>query len=412
MIPADTDSPSRWAAFQNAAFMRYWLSRLASGFAVQIQTVAVGWQVYDITRNPLDLGFVGLSQFAPALLLVLVTGAVADRYRRRTVMAVCLGIEALCAIALLAFTIAGSQRVWLIFIILAGFGAARAFYNPAQQSLLPNLVPPAILANAIALSSANWQLSTIVGPVVGGFLYDVRPEFAYATAIALLIASGVLILFVPRQARRVVPAQASFETIVAGFRYIWHEKIVLGAISLDLFAVLLGGATALLPVYARDILHVDASGLGLLRAGQAIGGIMVALYLTTHAIRDHAGLWMFVFVGIFGLFTVVFGLSTMLWLSVVALAVMGGADMVSVYVRETLIQLWTPDPVRGRVNAVNMVFVGASNELGEFRAGVSAWLIGAVPAVVVGGLGTICVALLWSYWFPELRRARRLDGRV
>ncbi len=412
MIPQSEVASSRWAAFQNTAFLRYWLSRLASGFAVQVQTVAVGWQVYDITRNPLDLGFVGLSQFAPALLLVLVTGTVADRYRRRTVMAVCLAIEALCASALLAFTIAGSQRVWLIFIILAAFGTARAFYNPAQQSLLPNLVPPAILANAIALSSAGWQLATICGPVAGGLLYDVSPVHAYSTAIGLLIVSGILILLVPRQARRVVPTQASWETIVAGFRYIWHEKVVLGAISLDLFAVLLGGATALLPVYARDILHVDASGLGLLRSGQAIGGIAVALYLTTHSIRDHAGLWMFVFVGIFGLFTIIFGLSTLLWLSVAALIVMGAADMVSVYVRETLIQLWTPDRVRGRVNAVNMVFIGASNELGEFRAGVSAWLIGAVPAVVVGGLGTIGVALLWSYWFPELRRARHLTGRV
>jgi MFS family permease len=405
-------SQSRWAALQNRDFLLYWLSRLASGFAVQIQTVGVGWQVYDITRNPLDLGFVGLSQFAPALLLVLITGAVADRFRRRTVMAVALGFEILCAAALLAFTIAGGREVWVIFIIIAGFGTARAFYNPAQQSLLPNLVPAAILGNAIALSSANWQLSTIVGPVVGGLLYDVAPEAAYTTAIALLALSGILILLVRPQARRVVPDKASFETIVAGFRYIWHEKIVLGAISLDLFAVLLGGATALLPVYARDILQVDASGLGLLRAGQAIGGIVVALYLTTRSIRDHAGIWMFFFVGLFGLFTVVFGISTSLWLSVAALIVMGGADMVSVYVRETLIQLWTPDHVRGRVNAVNTVFVGASNELGEFRAGVSAWLIGAVPAVVIGGIGTMGVAALWCYWFPELRRARRLDGRV
>jgi MFS family permease len=411
-LAPDDAATSRWAAFQNRDFMLYWLSRLASGFAVQIQTVAVGWQVYDITRNPLDLGFVGLSQFAPALLLVLVTGAASDRFRRRTIMTLCLVLEALCAAALLAFTMAGSTQVWLIFVILAGFGTARAFFNPAAQSLLPNLVPTAILGNAIALASANWQLGVIVGPVAGGLLYDVAPEIAYGTTIALLVAAAVLILMVRPQPRRVVPEQASWETIVAGFRYIWHEKIVLGAISLDLFAVLLGGATALMPVYARDILHVDASGLGLLRAGPAIGGIAVALYLTTRSIRDHAGMWMFFFVGMFGAFTIVFGLSTTLWLSVAALIVMGGADMVSVYVRETLIQLWTPDDVRGRVNAVNMVFVGASNELGEFRAGVSAWLIGAVPAVVVGGLGTIGVAALWCYWFPELRRARRLDRPV
>jgi MFS family permease len=392
--------------------MRYWLSRLAAGFAVQMQTVAVGWQVYDITRNPLDLGFVGLSQFLPALALVLVTGAAADRFSRRGIMAVCLFVEGLCAAALLAFSASDVRAVWLVFVIIACFGTARAFYNPAQQSLLPNIVPPEILGNAIALNSAGWQLATICGPVAGGLLYDVSPELAYGTAFGLLAVAAFLIRLVPRQARRMTPTRASFETIVAGFRYIWHEKVVLGAISLDLFAVLLGGATALLPVYARDILHVDASGLGLLRAGQAIGGILVALYLTTHAIRDHAGLWMFVFVGVFGLFVIVFGLSTSLWLSVAALVAMGGADMVSVYVRETLIQLWTPDAVRGRVNAVNMVFIGASNELGEFRAGVSAWLIGAVPAVVVGGLGTIGVAVLWSYWFPQLRRARHLDGRA
>jgi len=409
---SETEPASRWAAFQNAAFMKYWLSRLAAGFAVQIQTVAVGWQVYDLTRDPLDLGFVGLSQFLPALLLVLVTGAVADRFRRRTIMAVCLALEALCAAALLAFSAADMNAVWLVFLILAGFGTARAFYGPAQQSLMPNIVPPEILGNAIALSSTGWQIATIVGPVTGGLLYGISPEVAYGTTLVLLLVSGVLILLVPRPAQRTKAEPATWETIVAGFRYIWHEKIVLGAISLDLFAVLLGGATALLPVYARDILEVGPWGLGLLRAGPAIGAIAVALYLTTHTIRDHAGLYMFAFVALFGLATVVFGFSTIVWVSVLALIVMGGADMVSVYVRETLIQLWTPDQVRGRVNAVNMVFIGASNELGEFRAGVSAALIGTVPAVVLGGVGTVAVAALWFRWFPELRRARHLDGRV
>jgi MFS family permease len=409
---SETAPDSRWAAFQNPGFQKYWFSRLAAGFAVQIQTVAVGWQVYDLTRDPLDLGFVGLSQFLPALLLVLVTGAVADRYRRRSIMAVCLAAEAACAAALLLFTAAGTQAVWPVFVILAAFGTARAFYGPAQQSLMPNLVPEKLLGNAIALSSTGWQIATIAGPVTGGLLYGIAPEAAYGTTFVLLLVSGVLILRVPRPAQRTKSEPASFETIVAGFRYIRHEKIVLGAISLDLFAVLLGGATALLPVYARDILEVGPWGLGLLRAGPAIGAIGVALYLTTHNIRDHAGFWMFVFVGVFGLATMVFGLSTLVWVSVAALIVMGGADMVSVYVRETLIQLWTPDQVRGRVNAVNMVFIGASNELGEFRAGVSAALIGTVPAVVLGGLGTIAVAALWFRLFPELRRARHLDGRV
>jgi MFS family permease len=408
----DTLDSSRWAAFRNPAFMIYWLSRVASSFAVQIQTVAVGWQVYDLTRDPLDLGFVGLSQFLPALALVLVTGAVADRYRRRTIMAVCLAAEALCAAALILFSARGFDDVVFIFVILAGFGTARAFQGTAQQSLLPNIVPTEILSNAIALNSMGGQVATIVGPVAGGLLYGISPETAYGTALVLLVIAGVLILFVPRPGQKLASEPPTWETIVAGFRYIWREKIVLGAISLDLFAVLLGGATALLPVYARDILEVGPWGLGLLRAGPAIGAIAVALYLATHPIRDHAGRLMFAFVALFGAATVVFGVSTLVWLSIVALIVMGGADMVSVYIRETLIQLWTPDPVRGRVNAVNMVFVGASNELGEFRAGVSAALIGAVPAVVVGGLGTVAVAWLWYGWFPELRRARHLDGRA
>ena len=410
--PSETLDADRWAAFRHAPFMKYWVSRLASSFAMQIQTVAVGWQVYDLTRDPLDLGFVGLSQFLPALLLVLVTGAVADRFRRRTIMAVCVAIEALCAVALVVFTGIGIRSAVPIFLVLVVFGTARAFYGPAQQSLLPNIVPTQMLSSAIALNSLSWQVATITGPVAGGLLYGIAPEVAYGTAAVLFFLGGILILLVPRPDQRTIREPATFETIVAGFRYIWHEKIVLGAISLDLFAVLLGGATALLPVYARDILEVGPWGLGLLRTGPAIGAISVAIYLTAHPLRDHAGLLMFFFVGVFGLGTVVFGVSTAVWLSVLALIVMGGADMVSVYIRETLIQLWTPDNVRGRVNAVNGVFVGASNELGEFRAGVSSWLFGAVPAVVIGGVGTIAVTALWFYWFPELRRARHLSGRV
>jgi MFS family permease len=413
MTSSENSPNTRWAAFQHAPFMKYWLSRLAAGFAVQIQTVAVGWQIYDITRDPLDLGLVGLSQFMPALLLVLITGAAADRYRRRTIMAVCVAAEAVCAIALLAFTLSGIDVIWPVFVILVGFGIARAFYNPAQQSLLPNLVPIGILGSAIALNTLSWQVASIVGPVAGGLLYGLSAETAYGSAFLLLLTiSGILILAVPRPAQKIMSEPGSWETLVAGFKYIWHEKIVLGAISLDLFAVLLGGAYALLPVYARDILDVGPWGLGLLRAGPAIGSMAVALYLATNPIRDHAGILMFLFVGVFGVAVVVFGISTLALLSILTLIVMGGADMISVYVREILIQLWTPDRVRGRVNAVNTVFIGASNELGEFRAGVSAALIGTVPAVVVGGLGTVAVTALWFWWFPELRRARHLDGRM
>jgi MFS family permease len=409
---SETETVGRWAAFQNRAFMKYWLSRLASSFAAQIQTVAVGWQVYDLTRDPLDLGFVGLSQFLPALLLVLVTGAVADRFRRRTIMAISIGVEALCAVALFVFIQMEIRSAVPIFAALVVFGTARAFYGPAQQSLVPNLVPAPVLSSAIALNSIAWQFATIIGPVAGGLLYGVSAEAAYGTSAVLLIIAGILILLIPRPAQRILAEPATWERVVAGFRYIWHEKIVLGAISLDLFAVLLGGATALLPVYARDILEVGPWGLGLLRSGPAIGAIVVAVYLTTRPLRDHAGIIMFLCVGIFGLGTIVFGLSTLVWLSIAALIVMGAADMVSVYVRETLIQLWTPDPVRGRVNAVNGVFVGASNELGEFRAGISAALIGAVPAVVIGGVGTVAVTVMWMYLFPALRRARHLSGRV
>ena len=407
-----TIASSRWISFENPGFARYWTAMIASGFAVQIITVAVGWQVYDLTRNPVDLGLVGLSQFMPALLLVLVTGAVSDRFQRRNVLSVCSAAEALCAAALLAFTWLEFADVRIVFTILIGLGTARAFFNPARQSIVPNLVPPEHLANAVTLNSTAVHVATISGPVAGGLLYGLAPEMAYLTAFLLLIVAAVLARFLPPPNQKIVHEYATWKTLVAGFQYIWRAKIVLGAISLDMFAVLLGGATALLPVYARDILDVGPWGLGLLRAGPAIGGISVALYLMTHPIRDHAGLIMFAAVFAFGVFTVVFGLSETVWLSVTALVLMGGADMVSVYVRNTLVQLWTPDNLRGRVNAVNQVFIGVSNEVGGFRSGISAALIGAVPAVAIGGLGTMIVSGLWLKWFPDLRRVRHLDGRA
>jgi MFS family permease len=399
-------------AFRHRGFVLFWAGRLCAIFASQIVSVAVGWQVYDLTRNPFDLGLVGLVQFAPALMLVLVTGAVADRFNRRIIVAICMAAEAGCAGALLIFALSGSTSVGIIFAILFVFGIARAFMNPASQSLIPNLVPAEDLASAIALSASSWQVGTILGPVAGGLLYGLAAESAYGVAGALFLAAGVFIILVPRPPQKRLPEPATWSTVVAGFRYVWHEKIVFGAISLDLFAVLLGGAVALLPAYARDILDVGPWGLGLLRSASGIGAVAMALYLTWRPVKDHAGLIMFVAVGVFGAATLAFGVSTIVWLSVAALALAGAADMVSVYVRETLIQLWTPDAVRGRVNAVNMVFVGASNELGEFRAGSFAALIGVVPAVVMGGVGTIGVAFIWAWLFPELRRARRLDGRV
>jgi MFS family permease len=400
-----------FGAFQHRGFLFYWLSRLCATFAVNMVSVSVGWQVYDLTRDPFDLGLIGLVQFLPALLLVLVTGSVADRFNRRMIMALCLAGEAVAVLALLAFTISGSEMVVIVFGILLFFGIVRAFMGPASQSLAPNLVPTQDLASAIAWNSSAWQIATIVGPVAGGLLYGISPEAPYAVALVMMIIGAILILLVPKPAQKILGDKASWETVIAGFRYVWKEKIVLGAISLDLFAVLLGGATALMPIFARDILDVGPWGLGLLRAAPAVGALTVAAWLAFHPIRNHAGLLLFAFVTLFGLTTIVFGLSTLVWVSVVALVLMGASDMVSVYIRETLIQLWTPDAVRGRVNAVNMVFVGASNELGEFRAGMSAAVFGAVSAVVIGGAGTVAVAALWARFFPDLRRARHLDGR-
>jgi len=401
----------RYVAFRHGAFTLYWFARLLASFATQIVSVGVGWQIYDLTRDPFDLGLVGIVQFAPSLLLFLVTGAVADRFGRRMIMGLSAGLEGICALALLVLTLGGLESASPVFAILAVFGTARAFMGPASSSLIANLVPAEDFANAVAWNSTAWQVATIVGPVAGGLLYGLSAEAAYGVATVLMFAAAVFCFLIPKPRQRTESEQPTVKALFAGFRYIWNEKIVLGAISMDLFAVLLGGAVALLPVYARDILELGPWGLGLLRSAPGIGALLVAVWLAGHPIRDHAGIIMFFFVGLFGVFTVAFGFSTIPVLSIIALAGLGAADMVSVYVRETLIQLWTPDRLRGRVNAVNMVFVGASNELGEFRAGTMAAFIGVVPAVVFGGVGAVVVAGTWAWLFPELRRARHLRGR-
>ena len=412
-MTSDPSEPeiSRFAAFGHRPFLNFWLARFLATFATQIVSVAVGWQIYDLTRDPLDLGLVGIIQFLPALLLVLVTGAVADRFGRRLIMGLSSVVEAFCALALLLLTWHGLAGPGPIFIVLGVFGVARAFFGPASASLVANLVPPPIFANAVAWNSSAWQTATIVGPVAGGLLYGLSAEIAYGSAAVLMAAGAALVFVIPKPTQRGQTDKPTLDTLLAGIRYIMGEKVVLGAISLDLFAVLLSGAVALLPVYARDILELGPWGLGLLRAAPGVGAILVAVWLAGHPMRDHAGKLMFGFVALFGVLTVVFGISTVPWLSISALALLGAADMISVYVRETLIQLWTPDAVRGRVNAVNMVFVGASNELGEFRAGTMAALIGTVPAVVFGGVGAVAVAGIWAYLFPELRRIRHLRGR-
>ncbi len=398
-------------ALHHPKFVYYWFATWATSFAVQIMSVSVGWQIYDITRDPLDLGLVGLAQFLPPLLMVLFTGLAADKFNRRLIMGLCLMIEIGCAAALVLFTLAKPSVVWPVFIILVVLGFARAFYNPASDALAPNLVPQEAIAHGISLNSMSWQVANIAGPVAGGLLYGISGEAAYGVAAALVVLAVALIVLIGTVPQSNHAGETSLGTLLAGFKFIRKEKIVLGAISLDLFAVLLGGAVALMPVYARDILEVGPMGLGLLRAAPGVGAVIMALYLAKFGIRDRAGIVLFVFVAAFGLFTVVFGFSTWVPLSIAALALMGASDMVSVYIRETLLQLWTPDDVRGRVNAVNRVFLGASNELGEFRAGVVAAWIGAVAAVTIGGAGTVAVAYLWSRWFPELRTARRLDGQ-
>ncbi len=412
-MPAEASTPDRSSsnALHYRPFVFYLLAVGAAGFAVQIMSVAVGWQVYDITRDPLDLGLIGLAQFLPPLILVLVTGLAADAFNRRLIMAGCLLIEVLCAVALVVFTLAAPGTVWQVFVILAVLGMARAFFNPAADALAPNLLPRQAIAHGISLGSMVWQVGTITGPVAGGLLYGIGGEAAYGTAFGLLGLAAVFVLLIGAVSQANHAQETSLATLLAGFRFIRSERIVFGAISLDLFAVLLGGAVALMPVYARDILEVGPWGLGLLRAAPGVGAIVMAAWLAKFPIKDKAGIIMFVCVAVFGFFTVVFGVSTWVPLSIVALALMGACDMVSVYVRETLMQLRTPDEVRGRVTAVNRVFIGASNELGEFRAGVAAAWIGAVAAVTAGGAGTMAVAFLWSRWFPELRTARRLDGR-
>lgn len=388
------------------------MARLGSTLAIQMQGVAVGWQVYDITGDPFDLGLVGLAQFLPSILLVLVTGAVADRFERRIVMAAALVGLGLCGILLAAFAMTGIGIIWPILLVLTASGAARAFLHPAQQSIVPNLVPTEHLSSAIAATTALVRIGMITGPLAGGLLYELSAAVPYAVASVVTLASLACTLVIPATSQKRIAAAPGWQALSAGFRYIWKEKRVLGAISLDLFAVVLGGAVALMPVYARDILGVGPWGLGLLRAAPGLGGIAMAIYLSFYPIRDHAGLVMLATVALFGFSIVVFGLSTVLWISLPALALMGAADLVSVYIRATLVQLWTPDQLRGRVSAVNTVFLNASNEIGAFRAGGMAALVGVVPAVVLGGLGAMLVTALWYRWFPDLRKTRHLDGRA
>ena len=403
-------SSAPYAAFAHADFRRYQLGRFVAVLGVQMGSVAVAWEVYDLTRRPLDLGFVGLAQFLPAVLLSLFTGAVADRFDRRRVVAVCHAVLALGWLLLALRATLGVRDLGVVYGVLVLLGTARAFQGPAASALVPNLVPPADLSNAVAWASTTWQVATIAGPSLGGLsLGLLSPTGVYAVSASAAVFALVNTLRVAPRPAAPRTAEPPMDRLLAGIRYVWRTPVVLGCISLDLFAVLLGGAVALLPVFARDILHAGPWALGVLRSAPAVGAALMALWLAHHPIARHAGRWMLVSVAVFGAATVVFGLSSSLALSVAALAVAGASDMVSVVIRQHAVQVATPDAMRGRVSAVNLVFVGASNELGEFESGVTAQFLGPVRAVVVGGVGTLLVVATWAGLFPALRTLDRLD---
>ncbi|MCP3103912.1 MFS transporter [Myxococcus sp. K15C18031901] len=406
---ADAPSPS-FSVFRHRDFRLYQIARLCAVLAMQIESVAIGWQVYEVTGSALALGYTGLSQFVPFLSFCLVGGQVADRFDRRKILAICQGVMLLCSLALLAFSLGHVRDVRFVYGVLIVFGTARAFYAPAGSALTPHLVPKDELTRAVAVNSTTWQVATIAGPAVGGVLYGwAGPTGAYVGSATLCALTVVWILSLKVRTGRASTQPLSFSTLVAGLGFVRRQRMLLGSITLDLFAVLLGGAVALLPIYARDVLHTGPWGLGLLRCAPAAGAAIVAVALAMRPLGGRAGWKMFAAVAVFGTATCVFGMSRSLPLSLVALAIAGAADMVSVVVRHTLELMSTPDEMRGRVGAVNMMCVGASNELGEFRAGWLAEHVGAVPAVVSGALGTLLVVAIWVWAFPELRRVDRLE---
>jgi MFS family permease len=396
------------SVIRHPPFAFFWCARTLSSFAYQMNAVALGWLVYALTGSALDLGLVGLSQFGPIVLLTLVVGHAADRYDRRRIVQVCQAIECLGALTLAAGSLAGWLGVHGIFAIVAVMGGARAFESPTLAALMPGLVTRDQLPQASAFSASAVQTATIVGPAAGGVLYAFGATVPFA-CVAALYALAVLATALIRM-EHTPPARepVSLRSVFLGLAFIRSNPAILGAISLDLFAVLLGGATALLPIFARDILHTGSWGLGLLRACPAVGALAMSMLLAHRPIRRRAGRRMFASVIVFGAATVVFGLSQSLWLSMAALSVLGAADIISVVVRFSLVQANTPDGMRGRVSAVNMLFVGTSNQLGEFESGMTAALLGTVPAVLLGGIGTIAIALLWMRLFPALRDVEHL----
>lgn len=402
--------PTMISVLRNRDFLFLETNAFFATLAAEILTVSVAWMIYDISRDPFDLGLVGLVQFLPTLLLVMLTGTFADRYSRRRIITICMIVEFLAVLGITWVAVSGSAKIWPILALLAVLGAGRAFLAPASRALAPTVVTREEIGAAVSCSTAIWQLCSIAGPALGGLLYGISPLVAFGSALVMIALATVATFFIRPAPQQAMAEGSVLDSLLGGFRYMKAEKIVLGATTLDLFAVLFGTTVVLLPIYARDILVAGPFELGVLRAAIGVGALAMALYLGIHPVRRRAGHIMFAAVFLFGLGTIVFGLSQSLILSAAALALMGASDMVSVYIREVLLQLWTPDQLRGRVTAVNSVLVNASNELGAFRAGSAATLIGPVEATVFGGISTLIITLLWMRWFPKLRRADDLSG--
>ena len=401
-------SPSNgFSVLRNRNFSFYLAARVLGTLAVQMQSVAIGWQVYQMTGSLFDLGLIGLAQFAPFLALILFAGHAADRHDRRMIINICLAVQLLCGLLLLAFTVSGSHVVWPVFAVLVLFGSARAFMMPATQAVLRNMVPNESFGQAVAMSSSAFHVAVIAGPVLGGLLYLAGPHVVYLAAASLLVLSVLLMARTHAAPQAINTEPATWHTVLEGLRFVWSRPIMLGAISLDLFAVLFGGATALLPAYAHDVLQTGPSGLGFLRTAPGVGAALCSVALAFYPIRRQVGAWMFGGVALFGMATLTLGWTSNFAIALAALLVLGAGDMVSVYVRHLLVQFETPDEIRGRVSAVNAVFIGASNELGEFESGLTAGWFGLVRAILFGGAATLAVTLIWVLRFPVLARMDR-----
>jgi MFS family permease len=395
--------------FQHPNFVHYWIGQIASSFAFQMLSVGIGWQMYDLTNSPMALGLVGLCQFLPQLLLTLVVGLVADRYNRRLIC-VCTRLAMAMTVGILAYgNITSTISANMIYTCAVFLGTARAFEMPANQAILPNLIPSELLSRAMSAIASAREISVIAGPALGGLIYLLGPSTLYLSSLSCFLISCVIMFFLSYNFSVKSKSPINMGHLLGGLTFIRGNKVILGSVSLDMFAVLLGGATALLPIVAKDILHTGPWGLGLLRCAPALGALLMSIYLARHPLTHSVGKIMFAAVAIFGVATILFGLSDSLILSMFALILLGSSDMISVVIRSTLVQLETPDEMRGRVSAANSVFIGSSNQLGEFESGVTAAWFGVIPAIVIGGIGTIAIVGVWMCLFPDLLKRKTLD---